>query len=133
MFAVVISVCWGLFGDRLLVIASILAWGVGDAFAALIGKQFGKHKIKNHLTDGKKSYEGTLAMFFTSFVSVFIVLLVHGGMSISAYIVISVCAAAVAAVAELFSKNGMDTVICPVAAMLVIDPLVWVFGGLGNG
>ena len=39
MFAFVISVCWGLFDDKILVIASILAWGIGDAFAALIGKK----------------------------------------------------------------------------------------------
>lgn len=26
-------------------LASLYAWGIGDAFAALIGKKFGKHKI----------------------------------------------------------------------------------------
>lgn len=37
-------------------------WGVGDAAAALIGIPFGKHKIRFRITDGKKSWEGSIAM-----------------------------------------------------------------------
>ena len=37
MFAAIICVCWGLLGERYLVIASVLAWGLGDAAAALAG------------------------------------------------------------------------------------------------
>ena len=29
-----ISICWGIFGDKLLTLACVYAWGVGDAFAA---------------------------------------------------------------------------------------------------
>ena len=39
-----------------------------------------------------------------------------------------VTGAACAAV-ELCTKNGWDTVVCPAAAMLVIIPLVKLFGG----
>ena len=129
MFAFVISVCWGLFDDKILVIASILAWGIGDAFAALIGKKFGKHKIKDKFTDGKKSYEGTISMFVSSFVTVTVVMTLHGGLSKAGYIIIPLVTAAISAVAELYSKNGMDTVICPVAAMIVVDGLTYLFGG----
>lgn len=58
MMAFSTTVCWGLFGDKYLVLASIYAWGVGDALAALIGKKYGKHKIKWKIADGKKSVEG---------------------------------------------------------------------------
>lgn len=129
MFAVVISVCWGIFNDRYLVIASILAWGVGDAFAALIGKKYGKHKVKDKHADGKKSYEGTLAMFISSFISVAVVLTFRGGLTPVGYIVIPVATAAASAIAELYSKNGLDTVICPLTAMVVIDTLTLIFGG----
>ena len=37
MFAVVVTVCWGGFRDMYLALASFYAWGIGDAFAALIG------------------------------------------------------------------------------------------------
>ena len=42
MMAFSISVCWGLFHDQYLVLASIYAWGIGDGLAALVGKRFGK-------------------------------------------------------------------------------------------
>ena len=52
-----ICICWGLLDDKLLVLACVYAWGVGDAFAALIGKRFGKHKIRMRFADPRKSIE----------------------------------------------------------------------------
>lgn len=129
MFAVIATICWGWLGDKYLVLASIYAWGFGDALAALIGKRFGKHKIKWKYTDGKKSVEGSLAMFLTSFVSVAIILIYRGEMNIMAYVLIPLVVALVSTLAELCSKNGMDTVICPLSAMVVLLPLIYVFGG----
>ena len=122
MMAFSVAVCWGIFGDRYLVLASIYAWGIGDALAALIGKRFGKHKIKWKLADGKKSLEGSAAMFLCAWISVFSVLLLRGGMSAAMCAVIALLAALVCTVAEMCTKNGLDTVICPVSAMLVIIP-----------
>lgn len=130
MFAVVMAICWGWVGDKYLVLASIYAWGFGDAAAALIGKRFGKHKITWKYLDGKKSIEGTVAMFIVSLVSVAIILLCRGGLPVTGYIVIPLIVAAVSAFAELYSRDGMDTVICPFSAMVVLLPLVYVFGGV---
>ena len=124
MMAFSVTVCWGLFGDRFLVLASIYAWGIGDGLAALVGKRFGKHKIKWKMADGKKSVEGSLTMFLCSLVSVCAVLLIRGGISIPMCFVIALLAAIVSTVAEMCAKNGWDTVICPVSAMIVILPLV---------
>ena len=129
MFAVVALICWGWLGDKHLVLATIYAWGFGDAAAALVGKAFGKHKITIKYTDGKKSVEGSLAMFLTSFVSVGIILLCRGHMSIASCIVTAVAVALVSSTAELFSKDGNDTIICPLAAMVVLLPMIAVFGG----
>ena len=38
-------------------------------------------------------------------------------------------AAAVSALVELYTPNGMDTFTCPMAAMAVLLPLVALFGG----
>ena len=124
MMAFSVTVCWGLFADRYLVLASIYAWGIGDGLAALVGKRFGKHKIQWKASDGKKSVEGSLTMFFCALVSVFAVLLARGGISVILCFVIALLASCVCTVAELISKNGLDTVVCPVAAMIVILPLV---------
>ena len=129
MMAFSVSVCWGWMGDRYLVLACIYAWGVGDAFAALIGKRFGKHKFKWKNADTKKSLEGSLAMFICSFVSVCTVFLIRGGLSVPACLAIAFAAAISCTVAELCTKNGWDTVICPTTAMLVILPLVKLLGG----
>lgn len=129
MLAVCMTVCWGWLGDRYLVLASMYAWGVGDAFAALIGKRFGRHKIRLKYADGRKSVEGSAAMFITSALAVLAVLLCRGGLSFWGYVWIPGAAAAVSTLVELHTRGGMDTVTCPTAAMLVILPLAALFGG----
>ncbi len=54
-----------------IVIASILAMGLGDGIAALAGSAFGRHSYVS--IGGKKSLEGTLAMFIVS-ASVFFII-----------------------------------------------------------
>ena len=129
MLAVAIAVCWGWLGDKLLVLACMYAWGVGDAFAALIGKRFGRHKIRLKFADRRKSVEGSLAMFLSSALSVAAVLLIRGGLSWGGYVVIPVAAAAVTTLVEMHTRGGMDTVTCPTAALLVILPLAQLFEG----
>ena len=125
---VTISVGWGIFNDRFLVLASVYAWGVGDAFAALVGKRIGKHKIKWKFVDNKKSYEGSIAMIITSTISVFVVLLVRGGIHPLYALLIAVVASIASTFVELCSKNGVDTITCPSVAMAIIVPLLMILG-----
>ena len=129
MLAVCVCVCWGWLGDRYLVLACMYAWGVGDAFAALCGKAFGRHKIVLAHTGAVKSVEGSLAMFITSALSVLIILLLRGGLNPAGYILIPLAGSAACTLVELFTPNGLDTITCPTAAMFVILPLTAVFGG----
>ena len=124
MMAFSVTLCWGLFADRYLVLATIYAWGIGDGLAALVGKRFGKHKIKWKLADGKKSMEGSATMFLCSLSAVFTVLMVRGGIGVPMCCAIALLAALVCTVAELCAKDGWDTVICPISAMIVIVPMV---------
>ena len=124
-----ISICWGIFGDRLLTLACVYAWGVGDAFAALVGKRFGKHKIKLPLADPRKSWEGSAAMFVCSVLSVLTVLLVRGTPDFFPCLLISLIAATATTYVELITKDGLDTITCPSAAMVVILPLIKILGG----
>ncbi len=128
MMILSICICWGIFDDKYLVLACIYAWGVGDAFAALIGKKFGKHKIRWKFADAHKSMEGSAAMFLTSAISVFAVLCFRGGLDVVSILLISAAAALVCTLVELCTSNGLDTVSCPTAAMLVILPLVKLLG-----
>lgn len=125
IIAIVISVCWGIFRDKLLVLASIYAWGIGDAFAALIGKKIGKHKIYK-----KKSLEGSTAMYITSLITILTVLLIRGKMPVHASIITALITAFVVTIAELYTPDGHDTITCPLSAMATILPLVYIFGRL---
>lgn len=129
MLAVCNTICWGLLGDKYLGIACMYAWGVGDAFAALVGKRFGKHKIQWKWADHHKSIEGSLAMFVTSAIAVACVLLTHNHLTLPAYIVIPITGAGAATIVEMVSREGYDTVLCPAAAMAVMIPLMALFGG----
>lgn len=127
MMALSTLMCWGVFGDRYLVLACVYAWGVGDAFAALIGKKFGRHKIKMKLADHKKSMEGSAAFLVTSTAAVWMVLMFRGGIGGFGCFIIALAGATVAMFVELCTKDGYDTFTCPAAAMAAILPLITLF------
>ena len=127
--AISITICWGILGEKLLTMACVYAWGVGDAFAALVGKRFGKHKIRLPYADPHKSWEGSAAMFLSAVLSVLTVLLIRGGLGFGSCLLISLAAAVVTTYVELCTKGGFDTVTCPAAAMAVILPLIGILGG----
>lgn len=131
MFALVIGVCWGWLNERYFVLASVYAWGVGDAFAALIGKRFGRRKFAWRRADPHKSVEGSLAMFLTSATAVLAVLLCRGGLKPAVCVLLALACALAATVAELVTTDGNDTVTCPLAAMATLLPLCALLGVLG--
>ena len=113
-----------LFEDKYLVLASVYIWGIGDALATLVGKRFGQHKIQWRIADGKKNEKGSLAIFVCALVSVFAILLIGGWIAISLCHCIAMLATLVCTLTEMCAKNGLDTVICTMATMLVIVPCV---------
>lgn len=118
MFAAVISVAWGVLGKPAVAAASILMWGIGDASAALVGIPFGRHKIKTPYA--VKSWEGTLAMFTTSFLAGAAVLSVWGAAGMMRAVTCAFLAACAGAATELFSPSEWDTVTVPVVILIVL-------------
>ena len=123
MMAFSTLVCWGIFNDRYLVLASVYAWGIGDAFAALVGTRFGNRNITWKFADNKKTVEGSVAMFICAWISVFVILILRGGTNIVISAVIALLVALVCTVTEMCAKNGLDTILCPISAIVVIIPL----------
>ena len=116
-----------LYDEAELAAAAILMWGTGDAAAALVGIPFGKHKVKCRMTDGKKSWEGTLAMVAVSFAVGFLVLILTQETELSRVLLLSAAGALVGAATELFSPSELDTVTVPVgitAVLLVLSSIV---------
>ncbi len=128
LMTVWIAVFWGCFGaDRLYIaIGSIMAWGPGDAVAAIVGRNFGKHKLSGKFIEGEKSVEGSVGMAITSFICLLPVLLMMSSLPWYASVVISVVTAPVASLTELFTKKGWDTVTVPIVSALVLCvTLLW--------
>ena len=122
MVAGLIAVCWGIFREPVLCAAAILMWGTGDAAAALVGIPFGRHKIKTRWTDGKKSFEGSLAMFVVSFASGLLLLIFATNMNAGHVLLSVVISSFPGTLTELFSPSEYDTITVPtvIAAILLI-------------
>ena len=123
MFAAVIAVSWGVFGNPHAAAAAILMWGVGDATAALVGIPFGRHKVKMKPINGRKSWEGSCAMLLISFMMGIVVLWLHVGYEAHVSLLCALTMAVTGTAVELFSASEWDTVTVPVtmlAAALII-------------
>lgn len=120
MEAAMIALCWGYFRQPAIAIAGILAWGCGDAAAALIGKRYGKHRIHFRLADGQKTWEGSLAMALVSFA---VLLPLLNGYALFGWpqgILIAAITAILAALMEMISHRGSDTVTVPCLCCLIL-------------
>lgn len=122
---VLLGVFWGWMGDgsRYLAVAAIMAWGPGDAMAAIIGKNYGRHKLSGKMIEGVKSVEGTIAMGVTSLICTWITLVSMSSMDAGYALVVSLAVAPAAALCELFTKKGLDTITVPIISALILGLL----------
>ncbi len=120
MFTAMILVAWGKYNQPILAAASIVMWGTGDAAAALVGIPFGKHKVRSRFTDGKKSWEGSPAMFLVCFV-IGLLFLSRLQSTVWTHVLLSAGIGALAGtVTELVSPSEYDTITVPVVIVVVL-------------
>lgn len=122
LITILMAVFWGGFGEEYAyyAVAAIMAWGPGDAAAAIVGRNWGKHKLSGPHIEGVKSLEGSVAMGVTSFACTAATLVWMGGMSMGNAVVLSAIIAPIAALVELYTKHGMDTITVPLAASVIL-------------
>ena len=121
-----IAVCWGIFHKPWIAAAAILAWGVGDTLAALIGKRYGKRHIHLPHADPKKTWEGTGAMALSAFLACFGALMVASPYPVWLSLLLSLATAPLAAYIELISHGGHDTfTVASAAAALMLLLTAW--------
>lgn len=119
MFAAVIAVAWGFFHDPHAAAAAILMWGVGDAAAALVGIPLGKHKVNFKPVNGKKSWEGSCAMFAASTLVGVTFFCAYCNYSPATAVPCALVMGAAGTFAELISPSEWDTVTVPVIMLAV--------------
>ncbi len=113
VYLVSISVVWGIWGDthKYIVLAAVLAWGIGDALAALVGQNKNNLVINTNIIKSRKTVQGTIAMFVGSTIAIFLVVARYKPLTYS--ILISLFAGLVATIAEVYTKEGWDTASVP--------------------
>ncbi|MCL4250390.1 MAG: phosphatidate cytidylyltransferase [Anaerolineae bacterium] len=127
--ASLVFIFWGLLGDdwKYVVVVAVMAWGLGDAAAALVGKAIGRRRIRHPWIEGTKTCEGTLAMFIVAWLAIFLTLLIYAGQSWQVSLAVATLVAPVSAAVELFSHRGMDTLTVPLSTAFAILPLMSFF------
>lgn len=131
--AVLIALGWGWLGDeyKFTVVVSIMAWGFGDASAALIGKRWGKQRLTHEWVDGKKTVEGTLAMLAFAAAAILVTLVAYTAWPWYLCVVVALLVAPAAAGTELVSHQGVDTVTVPLATFAWFLVVVAALSALG--
>jgi phytol kinase len=132
-FAGLIAVFWGILGIRsgYVVAVAVMAWGFGDAAAALVGQAFGRRHVLHRYIEQTKTYEGMTAMMVVAGAAAFFTMLIYGGYSWHMSLLVSMFIAPVCGVVELFSRKGTDTLTVPFSAAVLILPLVNLLSLLG--
>ena len=122
VFMIIIGVTWGIFGaeKKYIIIASVLAWGIGDALAALVGKRSNTTQISNKLVRSTKTIEGSAAMFIASTITIFLVIYFIGSNTLWYSVIVSLVAGVVATLTEMWTREGWDTLSVPLVVMVIL-------------
>ena len=88
--------------------------------ATIIGKKFGKHKLRLKFMNEEKSVEGTSAMVIATFVFTLASLLIFSAMPWYNCMVLALMVAPVCAVAELYTPSGFDALSVPSVACITM-------------
>jgi phytol kinase len=133
-FAVLIAVFWGGLGPdwRPLIAVAVMAWGFGDAAAALVGRRLGRHAIVHRAVDAAKTLEGTLAMIVAAGLAVFLTMLLYVAQPWTVSLIVALVVAPLAAAIEVFSRRGTDTLTVPLGTAAALVPLLILFSAVGR-
>lgn len=130
-YAALILVFWGLIGEtgKPIMATGVMAWGYGDAMAALLGKAFGKRYIDDPHIRPRKTYVGTVSMALAAAITVLFMARFYMEVSWLTALVIVVFASPVAALTELYAQDGADTLVVPasvaVTVYIVFEGIHW--------
>jgi phytol kinase len=113
---------WLARGDKLLYSVPLLILVFADALAALIGEQYGR--LQMHVSGGRKSHEGAAAFFLTAFFCAHVPVLLWGGTTRLASLMIGVDLAVMVMMAEAAAWWGLDNLIIPVWGYMLLKSLL---------
>jgi len=109
-------------------IAGILLMIISDTLASIIGKRYGKIKIKIPWINSTRTLEGSLTFFISGFLLCFIAFTVLGvtnpltqvHIPIEHALILSLITSALATIVEIFSPSTWDDLTVPILTTLII-------------
>lgn len=109
-------------------IAGILIMIVADTLASVIGKRWGKISLSLPWTNSKRTLEGSLTFFVTSYIVCFLSFLLFGlliptiqeHLSMSTILIYSLITSLIATVIELISPSTYDDLTVPIGSTIII-------------
>ena len=121
------------FDYRLIASIAIVAMAYGDGLGGLIGKRYGKHKLR-----GPKTLEGTMAVFVGTLIATFIViqfyqwlnfhdLIAIPEVSLPASIVVALLIGTFVAVVELLTPGAYDNLVIPLGTAVLLLLLAYFY------
>ena len=114
LYSIMFTVITALFWKTRIGSLSIFTLAFGDGFAGLIGKRYGKHKIKVFWSK-VRSVEGSISFFVATIFSWLLAWLIYGG---SLYLIPMLIFALAMSIVEALSPPHTDNVLIPLFAIV---------------
>jgi phytol kinase len=124
-FGYITSVCllfWLSAGDKLLYSVPLLIVALADAFAALVGEQYGKLHL--HMAGARKTYEGIFTFMLTAFFCVHVPVLLSAQTGRLESLLVAVAVSAMVMMAEVAAWWGLDNFIVPIWSYMLLKSMV---------
>ena len=109
-------------GHRLLYSVPLLVLALGDAFAALVGKQYGKLPLR--MARERKSYEGAAAFMLTAYFCVHVPVLLSGATGRLESLLVAAGVSVMVMMAEVAAWWGLDNLVIPLWTYMLLKALL---------
>jgi phytol kinase len=120
--ASIVLLFWLADGDKLLYSVPLLVLALGDAFAALVGEQYGKLPL--HMRRERKSYEGAAAFVLVAYFCVHVPVLLWGKTGRLESLLIAADVSVMVMMAEVAAWWGLDNLIIPIWSYMLLKSLL---------
>jgi len=104
-----------------LYLSAVLTLAVADAFAALIGSRYGKHRYE--VEDEFKSVEGSLVFFVIAFLAASLPMLLMTTLPRATCVLSALLVAMLVTIFEAISLRGTDNLFVPIAVVFVLQKI----------
>lgn len=104
-----------------LYLSAVLVLAVADAFAALIGSRYGKHRYE--VEDEFKSVEGSAVFFVIAFIAVCVPMLLMTNLPRGVCVLSALLVSVLVTIFEAISLRGTDNLFVPIAVVFVLQKI----------